>query len=338
MCDLLPADVGGDPVIAKGRRGTTLAIILLLLPLLSVISYEMGVDIAPVASAASDCGQGEQPGALNEDMVEDFKLTESGWFGDGEDNPAWGERGDEEFEVTHRDLSSLTSSFYTSFVMNNDSAVGLRMNMTTGWKYTICVNLQPLNGSEDRPIADVYLLQENDFPQYEFDFDSRHNDWDGMRDEIAHSAPWLQNLILWHPFRDVHAYEKLDEVEFAVALDHEERSYSIWDDYAKPETMFLMIESWNNIRDYDAKPQEANYSVDVTVIVEERFSLPNWTVSMVCCGGLISIMASPFLVHRRYMKAGLVTTEAGGGDMMPHLETAPERPPTVPALSEPPNG
>jgi len=318
--------------MAKGRRGTTLAVILLLLPLLSVISYEMGVDFAPAVSAASDCGQDEQPDTLDENMVEDFKLTGSGWFDEGDQ---WGEREDEEYEITYRDLSSLTSSFYTSSILNNDTAVGLRMNLTTGWKYTICVNLQPLNGSEDRPIADVYLLQEDDFSQYEFDFESRHNDWEGMRDEIAHSPPWLQNLILWHPFRDVHSYEKLDSVEFAVALDNEERSSSLWDDYSKPKTMFLMIESWNNIRDYDAKAQDVNYSVDVTVIVEERFALPNWTVSMVCCGGLLGIMASPFLVHRRYMKAGLVTIEAGGGDMMPHLETGAER---APALPESPQG
>ena len=334
MCDLSPADAGGDPVMAKGRCGTTLAVILLLLPLLSVISYEIGVDIAPTASAASDCGQGEQPGALNDDMVEDFSMENDGYIMGGDDH--WGE--DEGYERTRRNLDSLTSSFYTSFVLNNDSAVGLRMNLTTGWKYTICVDLQPLNGSEERPIADVYLLQEDDFSKYEFDFDSRNDDWDGMRDDLAHSAPWLQNLILWHPFRDVHSYEKLDGVEFAVALDHEERSYSIWDDYAKPKTMFLMIESWNNIRDYDAKAQESNYSVDVTVLVEERFSLPNWTVAMVCCGGLLGIMASPFLVHRRYMKAGLVTIEAGGGDLMPHLETAPERASEAPALIQPPQG
>ena len=334
MCDLLPADAGGDPVMAKRRRGTTLAVILLLLPLLSVISYEIGVDIAPAASAASDCGQDEQPGALNEEMVEDFTLANDGYIG-GDDY--WG-GGDEEYELSYRNLDSLTSSFYTSFVLNNDSAVGLRMNLTTGWKYTICVDLQPLNGSEERPIADVYLLQEDDYSKYEFDFDSRNDEWEGMRDDMAHSAPWLQNLILWHPFRDVHSYEKLNEVEFAVALDHEERSYSIWDDYAQPKTMFLMIESWNNIRDYDAKAQESNYSVDVTVLVEERFSLPNWTVAMVCCGGLLGILASPFLVHRRYMKAGLVTIEAGGGDMMPHLETEPERTSVTPALIESPEG
>lgn len=328
-------------MVENGQRITTITVILLMLPLLSVISYELGFDFAPVASAASDCSRGDGVPSLNQiddepewPMVEDFTMADSGYFGDEE----WGgwERGGE--MNPNQDLESLTTSFHTSSVLNNDSAFGLRMNLTTGWKYTICVNLQPLNGSEERPVADVYLMQEDDFNKYEWDFDSRHNDWDGMRYDIAHSPPWFQNLVLWHPFRDVHSYEKLDNVEFAVALDHEERSYSIWDDYAEPKTMFLMIESWNNIRDYDAKAQESNYSVDVTVLVEERFSLPNWTVAMTCCGGLLAIMASPFLVHRRYMKAGLVTIEAGGGDMMPHLDTEPERPPPAPALTEPPEG
>ena len=318
-------------VFGKGRFCTTATVVLLLVPLLSVISYEIGIDIAPPASAASDCGAGEQLGSLDEDKAEDFTMTGAGWAGDEwDDDASTGPDGDEAFiekELTYRDLSSLTSSFYTSFVLNNDSAVGLRMNLTTGWKYTICIDLQPLNDSDEKPIADVYLLKETEYDKYAFDFDSRHNDWDGMRDEIAHSAPWLQNLILWHPFRDVHSYEKIDDVEFAVALDHEERSYSIWDEYPTPRTMFLVIESWNNIRDYDASPQGSNYSVDVTVLVEERFSLPNWTVSMVCCGGLLGILAAPFIVHSRYMKAGLDTVEAGGGDMMPHLETEAEKRP-----------
>ena len=328
-------------VFGKGRFCTTATVVLLLLPLLSVISYEIGIDIAPPASAASDCGAEEQPGTLDENKVEDFTMSGDGWAGDEwGDDARTGPDGDEDFEkeLTYRDLSSLTSSFYTSFVLNNDSAVGLRMNLTTGWKYTICIDLQPLNDSDEKPIADVYLLKETEYDKYAFDFDSRHNDWDGMRDEIAHSAPWLQNLILWHPFRDVHSYEKIDDVEFAVALDHEERSYSIWDDYPTPRTMFLVIESWNNIRDYDASPQGSNYSVDVTVLVEERFSLPNWTVSMVCCGGLLGILAAPFIVHSRYMKAGLDTVEVGGGDLMPHLETEAENRPSAPNPAPPPSG
>ena len=166
-------------VFGKGRFCTTATVVLLLLPLLSVISYEIGIDIAPPASAASDCGAGEQPGAPDENKVEDFTMTGDGWDGD-----EWGDDAqtgeDEDFgkELTYRDLSSLTSSFYTSFVLNNDSAVGLRMNLTTGWKYTICIDLQPLNGTDDEPLADVYLLQENDYSAYEFDFDSGISNFD----------------------------------------------------------------------------------------------------------------------------------------------------------------
>jgi hypothetical protein len=320
-------------MVGRRRLSTSVVVAMLLLPLLTLISYETGIEIAPSASAQNPptCKVGMP---IDEWSIEQFNMTGGGGFGDEDE---WFEnsgRGG----PTNSELCPLRTTFSTSFVLNNDSVVGLRMHLTTGWKYTVSVNLQTLDGTTDGPIADVYLLQEDDFSKYQFDFDSRHNDWDGMREEIAHSAPWLQNLILWHPFRDVHSYEKLNEVDFAVALDHEERSYSIWDDSNDVEAMFLLIESWDNIRDYDAKSQEANFSVDVTISVEERFSLPNWTVSMVCCGGLMGILAAPFIVHWRYMKAGLEVVESGGGDLMPHLDTAPEREPNAPALTSPPEG
>lgn len=332
MYGLSLADVGGEIVVGNARLSVRVVVTLLLLPLLSVISYETGVEIAPVASAQDPptCKIGMP---IDEWSVEQFNMTGNGMA--GEEDQWWGDDTGPTYGHEH---CPLQSSFSTSFVLNNDSAVGLRMHLTTGWKYTFSVNLQNLNQPDEKPIADVYLLQKNHFERYEFDFDSRHNEWDGMRDDIAHSAPWLQNLIIWKPFRDVHSYEKLHEVDFAVALDHEERSYSLWDKSAEIEEMFLLVESWDNIRDYDAKSQEVNYSVDVTVQVEERFSLPNWTVSLVCCSGLIGILAAPFLVHSRYMKAGLDVIESGGGDMMPHLDTAPERAPTVPDLTQPPEG
>ena len=132
---------------------------------------------------------------------------------------------------------------------------------------------------------------------------------------------------------------ELNEVDFAVALDNVERSISLWDTSpSQPDEMFLVVDAWDNIRDYDAKPNGVNMSVDLTIQVEERFSLPNWTVSMVCCGGLLGILAAPFLVHHRYMKAGLDVVESGGGDMMPHLDTEPERTVPAPAQPGPPQG
>lgn len=317
------------------RLSSTVAVAMLLLPLLTAISYETGIQIAPEASAqqAPTCQVGMP---IDGWSIEQFNMTSEGDYGEDED---WGFGDNTGPEYMVQDLCPLRTTFSTSFVLYNDTAVGLRMHLTTGWKYTVSVDLQPLTEFDQDPIADVYLMQEDDYERYEWDYNSRHNEWGGMRDDIAHSSPWLQNLILWHPFRDVHSYEKLSQVDFAVALDHEERSYSIWEtDAVGADPMFLMIESWDNIRDYDSKSQESNFSVDLTIQVEERFSLPNWTVSMVCCGGLIGILAAPFLVHHRYMKAGLDVVESGGGDMMPHLDTAPERVNTPSVQTEPPQG
>ena len=94
--------------------------------------------------------------------------------------------------------------------------------------------------------------------------------------------------------------------------------------------MLLVVDTWDNIRVYDAAPQGVNYSVDLTVEVEERLSLPNWTVKCFCCGGLISILAAPFIVHKQYMKAGNVSIEVATADMMPHLDTAAEEHATPP--------
>ena len=317
------------------RLSSTVAVAMLLLPLLTAISYETGIQIAPEASAqqAPTCQVGMP---IDEWSIEQFNMTSVGDYGEDDD---WGFGDNTGPEYMVQDLCPLRTTFSTSFVLYNDTAVGLRMHLTTGWKYTVSVDLQPLTEFDQDPIADVYLMQEDDYERYEWDYNSRHNEWGGMRDDIAHSSPWLQNLILWHPFRDVHSYEKLSQVDFAVALDHEERSYSIWEtDAVGADPMFLMIESWDNIRDYDSKSQESNFSVDLTIQVEERFALPNWTVSMVCCGGLIGILAAPFLVHHRYMKAGLDVVESGGGDMMPHLDTAPEREMTPSVETEPPQG
>ena len=76
--------------------------------------------------------------------------------------------------------------------------------MVTGWKYSFSVDLQPLNDSEERPVADVYLLQENEFrPEnfwdfgmyYTWDYTSRHSG-DEWRDDFATSSPNAQNMFL----------------------------------------------------------------------------------------------------------------------------------------------
>ena len=304
----------------RQRRLVFTTILILLLPMLIVVTDEVGVELAPLAKAEVDCSISEDDTTPAWDVtVEKNDLKNTG-LGDG-----FG--GEKYEEMSLENLNRLTSSFHTSFLIENDSAVSLRMNLTTGYKYTFCVDLQPVVGepNQNDPIADVYLLQEYDYSRYTFDFDYRHNDFEGFREEIAHSPPWLQNALLWQPFRDVHAYEKIDEAEFSVALDHEEQASS-WDPWSDsevvPRTMFLIVDAWNNIRDYDQDVANRNMTADVTVMVEERFALPNWTVAVVCCGSLLAILAAPFLIHFRYMKAG--APETSSADLMPHLETEAE--------------
>ena len=326
-------------VTCRGHLCSIVAVSILMIPLLTAIGYE----IAPLASAQQSCEELQESGTVDHNTVENFQMTGDGMksIDEEDDRDHWEERGDlpETEGLLWNDLCPLRNSFSTSFELYNDSAVGVRMNMVTGFKYTFSVDLQPLNSSEERPVADVYLMQEKEFTSQDFwdigmyytwDYWSRHAD-DEIRDEMATSSPNAQNLFLWGSFRDVHSYEKLNKVEFSVALDHpEEESCWIFDNCdPNPETMFLVIDSWDNIRVYDAGPQGENYSVDVNVIVEERLSLPNWTVKCFCCSGLIGILAAPFIVHKQYMKAGNVSIDVASADLMPHLETAPEKVPQV---------
>ena len=317
---------------------------ILMAPLLTAFGY----DIAPVASAQVSCNQLYEDGVIDTNTVEEFQMIDEGTAHMDDDKRGeeddWGLFDSPTTGLEWDELCPLRNSFTTSFELYNDSAVGVRINMVTGWKYTFSVDLQPLNGSEERPIADVYLLQENEFkPQdvwdfgmyYTWDYTSRHTD-DEWRDDFATSSPNAQNMFLWGAFRDVHSYEKLNKVDFSVALDHPEESTCwIFDDcVGTPETMLLVVDTWDNIRVYDAAPQGVNYSVDLTVEVEERLSLPNWTVKCFCCGGLISILAAPFIVHKQYMKAGNVSLEVATTDMMPHLDTAAEEQTTSPVTTQ----
>ena len=322
-------------MIFRSHLCSILVVSILLIPLLTSIGYE----VAPSASAQSQCNQLYEDGIVDTSTVEEFQMLDDGQTNVeseevGDDEDEWQFYNDPTIGLNWHELCPLRNSFSTSFELYNDSAVGVRINMVTGWKYSFSVDLQPLNGSEERPLADVYLLQENEFkPEnfwdfgmyYTWDYTSRHSG-DEWRDDFATSSPNAQNMFLWGAFRDVHSYEKLNTVDFSVALDHpEESSCWVFDDcVGTPETMLLVIDSWDNIRVYDADAQGVNYSVDLSVEVEERLSLPNWTVKCFCCGGLIGILAAPFIVHRQYMKAGNVSLDMGTADMMPHLETVSE--------------
>ncbi len=303
------------------RQRLTLSIVaLVLVPILASALDAFGIDVIPEAEAATGC---KLSGPSNPDWGRSVianNLTDDSGFGIfGE--PEWDDR-----FIDENKLRPLTFSFHTSLNLENDSAIGLQINMTTDYRYTFCITLHPEANSPhaNPPLADVYLLQQLDYTSYRNDYNSRNDD-SGAREWLASMPVYWQGAILWHPYRDVHAYEGQDEFTFATSLDHEETE-SGWFGDDSPRWMYLMIDGYDNIRDYDTPAPNRNFTAEITVMVEERFALPNFTVSMVCCGTLIGMLAAPFILHSRYMKAGLAN-QSETADLMISLEQAPENPP-----------
>jgi len=223
-------------------------------------------------------------------------------------------------------LGSLTEDddFSVTQSLENDSATGLRLNLTVGQKYTFCITAQNVNNETvlGKGEVDIYLMTKDDWERYEWDYSERHQDWRQFFSDIP--PEWRSTVdayTFWMPFRDVHAYEKVSEQQFSVALDHNEiDTGDIWGperNGIKYDNFYLVIDAWDNGRENDAKPSGNNISVDISVVVDSRVSLWNWTVSLVCGGMLLGIAAIPIIINMRYKKKGM---DDGRVDLMPSLE------------------
>ena len=228
--------------------------------------------------------------------------------------------------VQNNALGVLTEEddFHVTQNLQNDSATGLRLNLSVGQKYTFCVTAQNVNNETilGNGEVDIYLMTEEDWDRYEWDYSERHQDWRQMFSDVP--PEWRSSIdayTFWMPFRDTHAYEKVSEKQFSVALDHNEiDSGDFWDERPriKYESFYLVVDSWDNGRDSDAKPNGNQVSVDISVVIDSRVSLWNWTVSLVCGGMLLGIAAIPIIVNMRYNKKGMNDERV---DLMPALET-----------------
>jgi hypothetical protein len=188
-------------------------------------------------------------------------------------------------------------------------------------------------------VGDVYLLQQLDFQRYEWDYSARH-DYDWAQFNAVMPPEW-QSSIAWLPFRDVHSYERVSRVDFAVALDHEEITTSLFED-PQQRWMYLVLDAWDNGRDADTPAPRQEIAADVTVMVEERTLIPNWTVSLFCCVLMIGLLAIPIVLHVRFSNSGnSVKIEGPNVDLMPMLDTPAQKPaipidPTQPPPPPPP--
>jgi len=225
------------------------------------------------------------------------------------------------------DLALLRDDFQTTMLIGEDAVGTLRVNLDHERRTTICVIIETTNSSYD-PTADVYLMTNSQYDRYTAAYDMAHggwSDWGGNAEtELSDIPPeWRSfNPAGWQTFRDSHQYEDVKELSFALSLDGPEISSGLFGGEAK-QYFNIVIDNTNNSHRDDALP-ETTIAAYVSVVSEERSTiLPNWTVSIVCCGLMMATLVAPLIMNKRYMGAGLSLTtdnQQVGQGLVPSLE------------------
>ena len=116
------------------------------------------------------------------------------------------------------------------------------------------------------------------------------------------------------------------EDSFSLSLDGPEISSGLFGGDTK-QYFNIVIDNTNNSHRNDALP-ETTIAAYVSVVSEERTTiLPNWTVSIVCCGMMMATLVVPIIMNKRYMEAGLSLTAENkqvGEGLVPSLEQKSE--------------
>ena len=213
----------------------------------------------------------------------------------------------------NNDLKLLRDDFQSQMLIGNDSIGVLRVNLDHERRTTICVTIETTNNSYD-PSADVYLMTTSQYDRYSTSYDIAHGAW-GLKEHRDDDDPtsdvppeWRSFTVAgWHSFRDSHQYENIKEVSFSISLDGPEISSGLFGDSAN-QYFNIVIDNTNNSHQNDAVP-ETMIVAYVSVVSEPRTTiLPNWTVSLVCCGLMIGVLVVPLIMNKRYMNAGLSLT------------------------------
>ena len=225
------------------------------------------------------------------------------------------------------DLSLLREDFQTTMLIGEDAVGTLRVNLDHERRTTVCVTIETTNSSYD-PSADVYLMTNSQYDRYTAAYDVSHGAWGwGHRDAddvlSAISPEWRSFEVAgWNTYRDSHQYEDIKEVSFSLSLDGPETSTSLFGGDSK-QYFNIVIDNTNNSHRNDAIP-ETTIAAYVSVVSEERTTiLPNWTVSIVCCGLMMATLVVPIIMNKRYMEAGLSLTSENkqvGQGLVPSLE------------------
>jgi hypothetical protein len=263
----------------------------LMTPIFAVV---IAVLVAPAASADSSC---QVPASNDWDIytsVDTHRVGQESWFN-------WEASDDSNSQnnvALFRDLS-------IEMELKNDSGQALSMRLTTGYSYTFCITFSPdlsnppSKGSE----GDVYLLSSGNWDRYNAYYEQRNEGWSDFLDLNIIPVEW-RDVVMWLPFRDVHAYEDRQTVEFSVAIDTEG---SVWntDWFDSNPLYYLVFDNWDNTRHTDAGTAGGDMNVEVLIDVEDRLTLPKFTAYILISILPLSFLIIPMVLHNRYHAFGL---------------------------------
>ncbi len=197
-------------------------------------------------------------------------------------------------------LRPLDLDVYWETTIENDSSAALKMQLVPGYRYTFCIKMTPnLDDTPLEPVGDVYLMTGGDWDRYGWEYELRmENLWE---DDFL-PVEW-RDTVDWLPFRDSHAYERVSEEEFSVAIDS---MGSVWSSSLGDAGMeyFLVIDGWDNGRHTDNKAAGGAIDVEVLIDVEERVNIPKFTATILVASMPLACLIVPFVLHSKYMQEG----------------------------------
>jgi len=249
--------------------------------------------------------EGQDEDANNRGKKNQAQNPNEDYVGPEEDWMTWG---------TEHELDLLRDDFATRIDIGNDAVGTLQVNLDHERRTTICVTVEAINSTID-PSVDVYLMTDTQYDRYSAAYDVAHGywSWDNHRDDddqLDEVPPEWRSFTVsgWTSFRDSHQYENIDQVSFSVALDGPEIASGLFGGQSQ-QYFNIVVDNTNNSHKNDATP-ESEISAYITVVSQERTTiLPNWTVSVLCCGLMMAVVAIPVVMNKKYMDAGLSLTK-----------------------------
>lgn len=199
------------------------------------------------------------------------------------------------------DLMPLTEDQYAEILVPADNAMALRFEMVKGYRYRFCVTFYSDPTEEvvsGPPIADVYLLADDDFDIYRTDYETRMESW--WSDGLENIPVEWRDMATWLPFRDVHAYEKIERTDFTTSMDSEQEAFINWFGTQPDANMYLVLDNWNSSRPGNQPQSGMGLIAEVTIEVEERVMLPAITAYAIVCLPPILLIVAPGVLHSRF--------------------------------------